>query len=94
MRFEVLSSYQDCGISSLLHNSWSYLFPVEQELLEKEIGRLRALYQQQQLQQQPSATHKRASSKDLDSQFSSLSLNSKDSNSSRDSVSVTSQFHF
>lgn len=69
---------------------------MEQELLEKEIGRLRALYQQQQQQQtqQPPASHKRASSKDLDSQFSSLSLNSKDSNSSRDSVSVTSQFHF
>ncbi|KAJ0231544.1 BZIP domain-containing protein [Hirschfeldia incana] len=70
---------------------------LEQELLEKEIGRLRALYQQQQQQQQtqqPSASHKRTSSKDLDSQFSSLSLNSKDSNSTRDSVSVTSQFHF
>ncbi|KAF3503927.1 hypothetical protein F2Q69_00041298 [Brassica cretica] len=67
---------------------------MEQELLEKEIGRLRALYQQQQQTQQPPASHKRASSKDLDSQFSSLSLNSKDSNSSRDSVSVTSQFHF
>ncbi|KAL0793713.1 hypothetical protein Bca101_065090 [Brassica carinata] len=69
---------------------------LEQELLEKEIGRLRALYQQQQQQptQKPSASHKRASSKDLDSQFSSLSLNSKDSNCSRDSVSVTTQFHF
>ncbi|CAH8377461.1 unnamed protein product [Eruca vesicaria subsp. sativa] len=74
---------------------------MEQELLEKEIGRLRALYQQQQQKQQqqqqnqqPAASHKRSTSKDLDSQFSSLSLNSKDSNSNRDSVSVQSQFHF
>ncbi|CAH2047208.1 unnamed protein product [Thlaspi arvense] len=74
---------------------------LEQEVLEKEIGRLRALYQQQQQQtQQPSATHKpspshgRATSKDLESQFSSLSLNTKDSNCRRDSVSVTGQFHF
>ncbi|CAA7028250.1 unnamed protein product [Microthlaspi erraticum] len=71
---------------------------LEQEVLEKEIGRLRALYQQQQQQQQqthkPSASQGRGTSKDLDSQFSSLSLNTKDSNSRRDSVSVTSQFNY
>ncbi|ESQ29629.1 hypothetical protein EUTSA_v10023533mg [Eutrema salsugineum] len=67
---------------------------LEQEVLEKEIGRLRALYQQQQQTNQPSASHGRSTSKDLDSQFSSLSLNTKDSNCRRDSVSVTGQFHF
>ncbi|CAD5315791.1 unnamed protein product [Arabidopsis thaliana] len=67
---------------------------LEQEVLEKEIGRLRALYQQQQQTQKPSASRGRATSKDLDSQFSSLSLNTKDSNCRRDSVSVMGQFHF
>ncbi|CAH8392556.1 unnamed protein product [Eruca vesicaria subsp. sativa] len=68
---------------------------LEQEMLENEIGRLRALYQQQQQQiHKPSANHKRATSKDLDSQFSRLSLNTKDSNCRRDSVSVMGQFHF
>ncbi|KAL0718634.1 hypothetical protein Bca4012_067957 [Brassica carinata] len=70
---------------------------LEQEVLEREIGRLRALYQQQQQQQQTrqqSASHKRATSKDLDSQFSSLSLNAKDSNCRRDSLSLMGQFHF
>ncbi|KAG7588363.1 Basic-leucine zipper domain [Arabidopsis suecica] len=67
---------------------------LEQELLEKEIGRLRTLYQQQQQTQKPSASRGRATSKDLDSQFSSLSLNTKDSNCRRDSVSVMGQFHF
>jgi len=69
---------------------------LEQEVLKNEIGRLRALYQQQQQQQthKPTASHGRATSKDLDSQFSSLSLNSKDSNCRRDSVSVMGQFHF
>lgn len=66
---------------------------LEQEVLEREIGRLRALYQQQQ-QQQQQTRHKRATSKDLDSQFSSLSLNAKDSNCRRDSLSVMGQFHF
>ncbi|CAN8244843.1 unnamed protein product [Cochlearia groenlandica] len=69
---------------------------LEQEVLEKEIGRLRALYQQQQKQtQQPSsASHGRSTSKDLDSQFSSLSLKNKDPNCRRDSVSVSGQFNF
>ncbi|CAH2047210.1 unnamed protein product [Thlaspi arvense] len=68
---------------------------LEQEMLENEIGRLRALYQQQQQQtRKPSASLGRSASKDLDSQFSSLSLNTKDSNCRRDSVSVMGQFHF
>ncbi|EOA35340.1 hypothetical protein CARUB_v10020527mg [Capsella rubella] len=67
---------------------------LEQEVLEKEIGRLRALYQLQQQTQKPSASRGRATSKDLESQFSSLSLNTKDSNCRRDSVSVMGQFHF
>uniref|UniRef100_A0A1J3EBL5 BZIP domain-containing protein n=1 Tax=Noccaea caerulescens TaxID=107243 RepID=A0A1J3EBL5_NOCCA len=69
---------------------------LEQEVLENEIGRLRALYQQQQQEtRKPSASHQgRATSKDLDSQFSGLSLSTKDSNCRRDSVSVMSQFHF
>ncbi|KAB1207087.1 hypothetical protein CJ030_MR7G011408 [Morella rubra] len=58
---------------------------LEQEVLEREIGRLRTLYQQQQ--QQPSSSHRRANSKDLDSQFSNLSLKHKDANSGRDPVS-------
>ncbi|KAK8564293.1 hypothetical protein V6N13_005475 [Hibiscus sabdariffa] len=42
----------------------------EQEVLEREIGRLRVMYQQQQHQQkQPSSSHRRSSSRDLDSQF-------------------------
>ncbi|KAF3601437.1 hypothetical protein F2Q69_00036491 [Brassica cretica] len=67
---------------------------LEQEVLEREIGRLRALHQQQQHTRQQSASHKRASSKDLDSQFSTLSLNAKDSNCRRDSLSVMGHFHF
>lgn len=68
---------------------------LEQEVLEREIGRLRALYgqQQQQHQQQyqqqqqtPSSSHRRANSRDLDSQFASLSLKHKDSNSGHDAV--------
>ncbi|KAL1214508.1 hypothetical protein V5N11_000281 [Cardamine amara subsp. amara] len=67
---------------------------LEQEVLEKEIGRLRALYQQQRQTHKASVSLGRTTSKDLDSQFSSLSLNTKDSNCRRDSVSVMSQFHF
>lgn len=72
----------------------SMLFSVEHEVLEREIGRLRALYQQQQQppQQLPSSSHRRtnsrdANSKDLDSQFANLSLRHKDSSSGRDAVS-------
>ncbi|XP_022746668.1 uncharacterized protein At4g06598-like [Durio zibethinus] len=53
---------------------------LEQEVLEREIGRLRVLYQQQQnqQQQQPSSSHRRSSSADLDSQLANLSLKHKD----------------
>jgi hypothetical protein len=57
---------------------------VEQEVLEREIGRLRAVYQQQQ--QQPSSSHRRTKSRDLDSQFANLSMRHKDANSGRDPV--------
>ncbi|XP_010241674.1 PREDICTED: uncharacterized protein At4g06598-like [Nelumbo nucifera] len=61
---------------------------LEQEMLEREIARLRTLYQQQQLQpQQPPSTHRRANSRDLDSQFANLSLKHKDASSGRDPVS-------
>ncbi|GAV61199.1 bZIP_1 domain-containing protein [Cephalotus follicularis] len=63
---------------------------LEQEVLEREIGRLRSLYQQQQQlqqpQQKPSSSHRRTKSKDLDSQFANLSLKHKDSNSGCDPV--------
>ncbi|GMJ12788.1 hypothetical protein like AT1G58110 [Hibiscus trionum] len=59
---------------------------LEQEVLEREVSRLRVLYQQQQQQnqqqqQQLSSRHRRSSSRDLESQFTSLSLNRKDANS-------------
>ncbi|BAT73516.1 hypothetical protein LR48_Vigan1300s000700 [Vigna angularis] len=62
---------------------------LEQEVLEREIGRLRALYQQQQQpqtqqQQQPSSSHRRSNSRDLESQFANLSLKHKDTNSGQD----------
>lgn len=69
------------------------LFSVEHDVLEREIGRLRALYQQQQQPQQlPSSSHRRSNSrdtnsKDLDSHFANLSLKHKDSGSGRDAVS-------
>lgn len=68
------------------------LYSVEQEVLEREIGRLRAVHQQQHHKQQqpqqlrPSSSHRRTSSKDLDNQFANLSLKQKDSGSSRDPV--------
>ncbi|KAL9247334.1 hypothetical protein vseg_020776 [Gypsophila vaccaria] len=61
---------------------------LEHKVLEREKGRLRALYQLQQQQQQqelqnpaqprqrPSSSHRRNNSRDLDSQFSNLSLKS------------------
>lgn len=59
---------------------------VEQEVLEREIARLRTLYQQQKQppQQQPPSGLRHTKSKDLDSQFSNLSLKHKDSSSGRD----------
>ncbi|OAY44967.1 hypothetical protein MANES_07G020850v8 [Manihot esculenta] len=62
---------------------------VEHEVLEREIGRLRTLYQQQQQpqpQQQPSSSHRRTNSRDIESQFANLSLKYKDANSGRDPV--------
>ncbi|XP_010530538.1 PREDICTED: uncharacterized protein At4g06598-like [Tarenaya hassleriana] len=53
---------------------------LEHEVLEKEIVRLRALYQQQQQQQQletkkqVSSSHLRSRSRDMESQFTNLSL--------------------
>ncbi|KAL1133298.1 hypothetical protein V6Z11_A12G029900 [Gossypium hirsutum] len=64
---------------------------LEHEVLEREIGRLRVLYQQQQQQHQKqkpssssSSSHRPSSSRDLDSQFANLSLKHKDSNSGHD----------
>nr|XP_004504198.1 uncharacterized protein At4g06598-like [Cicer arietinum] len=62
---------------------------LEQEVLEREIGRLRSMYQQQlqqthQPQQQPSGSHRRTNSRDLESQFANLSLKHKDANSGHD----------
>ncbi|KAK6777742.1 hypothetical protein RDI58_024460 [Solanum bulbocastanum] len=53
---------------------------LEHEVLEKERGRLRALYQQQQLpqSQQSSSSHRRTSSRDLDQQFADLCLKQKE----------------
>ncbi|KAL0365029.1 UNVERIFIED_CONTAM: hypothetical protein Sangu_0600500 [Sesamum angustifolium] len=60
---------------------------VEHEVLEREVGRLRALYQQQQQpQQQTSSGHRRANSRDLDQQFANLSLKPKEATAGRDSV--------
>ncbi|KAG5248479.1 hypothetical protein OIU78_014614 [Salix suchowensis] len=55
---------------------------LEHEVLEREIGRLRILYQQQQQpQHQKPSSHRRSNSRDLDSLLENLSLNA---NSSRD----------
>ncbi|XWS54864.1 hypothetical protein CRYUN_Cryun10bG0126200 [Craigia yunnanensis] len=61
---------------------------IEQDVLEREIGRLRVLYQQQQnqQQQQPSSSNRRSSSRDLDSQFANLSLKHNDASSGHDPV--------
>ncbi|KAM7482155.1 hypothetical protein LguiB_006738 [Lonicera macranthoides] len=58
---------------------------LEHEVLEREIGRLRSLFQQQQ-QQQPSSSHRRSNSRDLDSQFANLNLKHKEATSGRDPV--------
>ncbi|KAL2928489.1 hypothetical protein RDABS01_023243 [Bienertia sinuspersici] len=65
---------------------------LEHEVLEREIGRLRALYQQQQQpqqqpQQRPSSSHRRTNSRDLDAQFANLNLKHKDASSGADSFS-------
>lgn len=71
---------------------------LEHEVLEREISRLRALYQQQQQQQQQqhqqphqrqsSSGHRRANSRDLDSQFANLSLKHKEPPSGSDTVRI------
>lgn len=58
----------------------------QQEMFEREIGRLRSLYQQQQ-QQQQSPVLVRSNSRDLDAQFANLTLKHKDPNSGRDALS-------
>ncbi|XP_039014909.1 uncharacterized protein At4g06598-like [Hibiscus syriacus] len=59
---------------------------LEQEVLERELGRLRGLYQQQQQLKHPSSSHRRSSSRDIDSQFANLSLKEKDTSSSHGTV--------
>ncbi|XP_073274593.1 uncharacterized protein At4g06598-like isoform X2 [Primulina huaijiensis] len=62
---------------------------MEHEVLEREVGRLRTLYQQQQQpqQQQTPTSHRRANSRDLDQQFANLSLKYKEASAGRDSGS-------
>ncbi|KAL6906199.1 hypothetical protein ACP4OV_003800 [Aristida adscensionis] len=69
----------------------------QQEMFEREIGRLRSLFQQQQQQQPPpqqqhvlqqqAPTHSRSNSRDLDAQFANMSLKHNDPSSARDAVS-------
>ncbi|KAL1546079.1 hypothetical protein AAHA92_22730 [Salvia divinorum] len=63
----------------------------EHEVLEREAGRLRGLYQQQQKLLQPkqlvSSNHQRAKSRDLDQQLANLSLKLKETSSGQDSLS-------
>ncbi|CAD6254062.1 unnamed protein product [Miscanthus lutarioriparius] len=61
----------------------------QQEMFEREIGRLRSLYQQQQQQQQQQQVPAlvRSKSRDLDVQFANLSLKHKDPNAGRDALS-------
>ena len=54
-------------------------------MFEREIGRLRSLYQQQQQQQAPALV--RSNNRDLDAQFANLSLKHKDPSSGRDALS-------
>uniref|UniRef100_M1CBU5 Transcription factor RF2a n=3 Tax=Solanum tuberosum TaxID=4113 RepID=M1CBU5_SOLTU len=63
---------------------------LEHEVLERERGRLRALYQQlhqqpQPQQHKPSYSHRRSTSRDLDQQFANLTLKQKEAE--RDAVS-------
>ncbi|XP_062202102.1 uncharacterized protein At4g06598-like [Phragmites australis] len=68
----------------------------QQEMYEREIGRLRSLFQQQQqpqqqqqqhVPQQQASTHRRSNSRDIDSQFANLSLKHSDPSSGHDAVS-------
>ncbi|CAN0880788.1 Uncharacterized protein At4g06598 [Linum grandiflorum] len=58
---------------------------LEHEVLERELGRLKAMYQQQQqpAKQQLTSTHRRSNSRDLESQFGNLSLKHKDTSAGR-----------
>ncbi|XP_015698470.2 uncharacterized protein At4g06598-like [Oryza brachyantha] len=62
----------------------------QQEMFEREIGRLRSLFQQQQhpqqIPQQQAPTHSRSNSRDLDSQFANMSLKHGDPSPGRDAV--------
>lgn len=61
---------------------------LEHEVLEREVGRLRNLYQQQQQPPQPTPSSlRRTKSRDLDQQFANLSLKPKETSAGRDSVS-------
>ncbi|XP_073144953.1 uncharacterized protein At4g06598 [Henckelia pumila] len=67
-----------------------YIKYMAHEVLEKEVGRLRTLYQQQQQpqqQQQTPSSLRRTNSRDLDQQFANLSLKYKEASAGRDSGS-------
>lgn len=58
---------------------------LQQEMLEREIARLRLLFQQQQQKSpMPTAGHSRSNSRDLESHFGNLSLKPKEANSGRE----------
>ncbi|XP_057973760.1 uncharacterized protein At4g06598-like [Malania oleifera] len=55
---------------------------LERDMLEKEIGRLQNLYQQQQLPQQQHCTHRQAKIQDLSSQCANLPIKHEEASSS------------
>lgn len=63
---------------------------LQQDVLEREIARLRSLFQQQQQQKklprEITPSHSRSNSRDLDSQFANLSIKHTEGNSGRDPV--------
>ncbi|XP_073313934.1 uncharacterized protein At4g06598-like [Primulina huaijiensis] len=62
---------------------------LEHEMLDREVGRLQSLYQQQTSlpqQHQISSSHQRASSKEVAQKFSNLSLKLKEPSPGRDSI--------
>ncbi|XP_020575375.1 uncharacterized protein At4g06598-like [Phalaenopsis equestris] len=62
---------------------------LQQDMLEREIARLRSLFhqQQQKLPQEAAPSHSRSRSRDLDSQFANLSIKHTEGNSGRDPAS-------
>ncbi|RZC54062.1 hypothetical protein C5167_012921 [Papaver somniferum] len=62
---------------------------LEQEVLEREIARLRALYQQQQMPTPPSSTLRRTNSRDLELQFANLGLKHREASSGQDHCEAT-----